>query len=178
MHVRCLLPYVSVAGLPGLLRNIHGSLALGGYVEFLETVLRFDTLERDAAAPGQALTRWSRLLGGRHPQGRGRDALSPLVVKRHMAAAGFVNISERKMAVPLGPWAKGRDQKIMGALQRANGLRGMRAITQAVFTKALGWTEADADAILAQVYAEMNDKRVHCYCPMYVNRKWRECVFS
>ncbi|KXX80821.1 hypothetical protein MMYC01_201883 [Madurella mycetomatis] len=51
-----------------------------------------------------------------------------------MAKAGFTNIGEKKFAVPMNTWAKGKEQKAHGAMQMANSLEGVDGLTMAVFT--------------------------------------------
>jgi len=93
----------------------------------------------------------------------GREPLAALHLNRWLTEAGFVNITEKRIAVPTNPWAKGDEQKIIGALQMANMLDVIHGITMNVFTKALGWTTAEIEVLLAQVRKDMQDRKIHSF---------------
>lgn len=55
-----------------------------------------------------------------------------------MRKAGFVNVNEKKLAVPIGPWAKDPDLKHMGRLNRLQCEQGMEGWTMYLLTQFLG----------------------------------------
>ncbi len=87
-------------------------------------------------------------------------------LKTRLAEAGFVNITERKIAVPSNPWARGAEQKIRGALMMTNLLEVAQGITSNVFTKILGWSAEEVEVFLAQVRSGLRDRSVHAYVPV------------
>lgn len=80
-----------------------------------------------------------------------------------MADAGFQNVEQKRFAVPASPWAKGRNQKILGAMQMTNNLEGVQGITMKIFCQVLGWTREDAEMLLMDVRKDMADKNIHAY---------------
>lgn len=146
-----------------LFRSAYANLNPGGWVEFQETLINFTAI--DATLEGTALQRWNQLLlqGIRE---MGRDAMSANQYKKHMADAGFINITEKRFAVPATPWAKGRDEKVLGAMQMANNLEGVSGLTMTVFTRSLGWAPETVERLLVDVRKDMKDKNIHAYVPM------------
>ncbi|KAI8267005.1 Secondary metabolism regulator laeA [Colletotrichum sp. SAR11_239] len=150
----------SIFDFPKLFGQIYDSLNPGGWVEFQETVIDFRAV--DGTLEGTALRRWNdHLLEG--IRRAGRDALSPFGFAAKMTAAGFTNVQQRKFAVPSTPWARGRNQKILGAMQMTNNLEGVQGITMKIFTRVLGWTREEAELLLVDVRRDMADRNIHAY---------------
>ncbi|KAB5566167.1 methyltransferase domain-containing protein [Coniochaeta sp. 2T2.1] len=150
---------------PHLFRSIYANLNPGGWVEFQETLINFQAI--DQTLENTALQKWNRLLleGIRN---MGRNAMSAVKYKKYMADAGFVNITEKKFAVPATPWAKGRDEKMLGAMQMANNLEGVSGLTMTVFTRSLGWAAEEVERLLVDVRKDMRDRGIHAYVPIMV----------
>ncbi|WYZ38246.1 hypothetical protein EsH8_III_000160 [Colletotrichum jinshuiense] len=153
----------SIFDFPKLFGQIRDNLNPGGWVEFQETVIDFKAV--DASLEGTALRRWNdHLLEG--VRRAGRDALSPLEYARYMVDAGFRNVQQKKFAVPAAPWARGRNQKILGAMQMTNNLEGVQGITMKIFTQVLGWSREEAELLLVDVRKDMADRNIHAYITM------------
>ncbi|TEA19264.1 putative methyltransferase tdiE [Colletotrichum sidae] len=150
----------SIFDFPRLFGQIFDNLNPGGWVEFQETVIDFRSV--DGSLQGTALRRWNdHLLEG--IRRAGRDGLAPLGFAGQMGAAGFVNVQQKKFAVPSTPWARGRNQKILGAMQMTNNLEGVQGITMKIFTQVLGWTREEAEMLLLDVRKDMADRNIHAY---------------
>lgn len=161
IHGRYMCPFISDPA--KLFRRAYENLAPGGWVEFMEVIIYWQAI--DDSLKGRAVKRWNDLLL-EGIQRMGRDALSGLAYKRHMADAGLVNVVEKKFALPTSPWAKGKEEKFLGALQQMNTLQGIEAITTSVFSKGLGWTSEQIDEFLVEVKKDVADKRIHSFIPM------------
>jgi hypothetical protein len=159
IHGRYLLPFLK-KDWSHVFKSIYNNLNHGGWAEFQETIIYFQSI--DGSVEGTALQRWNTLLL-EGIQKMGRSATEALRCKSWMAEAGFVNVGEKKFAVPMNPWAKGRDQKTIGAMQMANNLEGVDGITMTVFTRSLGWAPADVEQLLADVKRDMKDRNIHAY---------------
>lgn len=72
-----------------------------------------------------------------------------------MAAAGFTNIEHRVFLIPHGPWVQ--DPKLMkiSELARQSCYDGMEGFSRSMFTKVLGWSQAEVDEIVAKVRHEL-----------------------
>lgn len=185
IHGRYLCAFLT--DFPKLFRSIFDNLVPGGWVEFMEMLIFFqspdDTLE------GTTLQKWNQLIieGTRTPyiqttslrlwelidadtvtgiKNMGRNVLSVKKYKRWMLEAGFDQVTERKFTVPANTWAKGRKNKELGALQMVNNLNGVYGLTMTVFTKGLGWAPEEVEVFLADVRRDMTDKNIHAYITM------------
>jgi hypothetical protein len=143
-----------------LFKSAYDNLNPGGWIESQETIIYFQSI--DGSIEGTALQRWNALLL-QGIQRMGRSATEALRCKTYLAEAGFVNLKEKKFAVPMNPWAKGKDQKAIGAMQMANNLEGIDGFTMTVFTRALGWTPADVERLVEDVKKDMKDRSIHAY---------------
>ncbi|EAQ84712.1 hypothetical protein CHGG_08726 [Chaetomium globosum CBS 148.51] len=164
IHGRYLLPFVK-KDWAVFFKSIYDNLNPGGWFESQETIIYFQSV--DGSVEGTALQRWNALLL-RGIQMMGRSATEALRCKNYLAEAGFVNLGEKKFAVPMNPWAKGDDQKAVGAMQMANNLEGVDGLTMTVFTRALGWAPADVEQLLADVKNDLKDRNIHGYITVIV----------
>ncbi|KAK0709195.1 S-adenosyl-L-methionine-dependent methyltransferase [Lasiosphaeria miniovina] len=148
-----------------LFQSIFDNLNPGGWVEFQETVIDFKSV--DGTVEGTALQRWNLLLleGIRK---MGRNATAATRYKKWMEEKGFVNIVEKRFPVPMNPWAKGRNEKMIGAMQMTNNLEGVDGLTMAVFTRSLGWQPEDVEKLLVDVRRDMQDRKIHAFITMQV----------
>ncbi|KAF6810385.1 methyltransferase domain-containing protein [Colletotrichum sojae] len=153
----------SIFDFPRLLGQVHEHLRPGGWVEFQETVIDFRAV--DGTLEGTALRRWNdSLLEGMRRAGR--DGRAALGLAGRMRAAGFRGVEERRFAVPATPWARGRRQKVLGAMQMTNNLEGVQGITMKIFTQVLGWSREEAELLLVDVRKDMADRNIHAYLTM------------
>ncbi|AEO64491.1 uncharacterized protein THITE_2142374 [Thermothielavioides terrestris NRRL 8126] len=164
IHGRYLLPFIK-KDWDLVFKSIYDNLNPGGWVEFQETIIYFQSI--DQSIEGTALQRWNALLL-EGIQKMGRSATEALRCKKYLAKAGFVNLGEKRFAVPMNPWAKGKDQKTVGAMQMVNNLEGIDGITMTVFTRSLGWSPSDVEELLVDVKRDMKDRNIHAYITLVV----------
>ncbi|KAH6658333.1 S-adenosyl-L-methionine-dependent methyltransferase [Truncatella angustata] len=148
-----------------LFRNIYDNLNPGGWVEFMETLIFFQS--HDGTLDGTALQRWNRLIVD-GVKNMGRNLLSCRRYKQWMLETGFTNVEERKIIVPANPWAKGKKNKELGALQMVNNLNGVYGLTMTVLTRGLGWSKEEVEVLLADVRKDMGDRNIHSYITIMV----------
>ena len=90
-------------------------------------------------------------------------------IKAWMEKAGFVDIHERIIKIPLGPWAKDRHLKNIGGWWLANWLAGLQGFTYKLFgTDGLRWSREEIEVHLADVRKGALMKSVHSYHRHYV----------
>lgn len=65
--------------------------------------------------------------------------------------AGFANVTETIVRVPMGSWPKGKRYKEMGIYNRENTLECVQAFTVKLFTHVLGWTLEECEVLMAKV---------------------------
>jgi hypothetical protein len=107
-----------------------------------------------------------------------KDGLANLGVDFHAAAggkianamheAGFVNIHERVLHVPLGTWAKHPNLKMVGEYWRQVLLDGAQAIALGPLTRGCGWTRDQVEVFLVEVRKAYFDNSALMYMPMHI----------
>ena len=116
----------------------------------------------DGTLAGTPLDRWNQLV----IQGMGRmghDVTDGVNWQQHLREAGFEDVVERRVYVPVNPWARGRKNKILGAISQQNLLEGIQSMSIAVLTRVLGWQMADVEPFLEEVKKDLHNKKIHAY---------------
>ncbi|GME22855.1 putative tam domain methyltransferase protein [Neofusicoccum parvum] len=98
----------------------------------------------------------------------GKSPTSPRHLKGWTEAAGFVDVREHALKLPVGPWARDQRLKKVGLFERVNMDEGIEALTLMLFTRALGWSVDEVQVFLAGVRREVKRKDVHAYYHFYV----------
>jgi hypothetical protein len=79
-------------------------------------------------------------------------------------AAGFVNTSERRFKMPLGPWAADKKLKEIGRWHLLEAYQGIEGWTMALFTRILGWQYEEVQVFLAKVREGFGQTmKIHTY---------------
>jgi hypothetical protein len=71
-----------------------------------------------------------------------------------LVAAGFVDVHFMWLNLPIGPWAKGRKNKIIGQLNLINLCDAIEG-TAKLLQLGLGWEDEKVHAIISEVKKEM-----------------------
>lgn len=98
----------------------------------------------------------------------GTDPGSARQLKKIMEEAGFDQVQEHVLKLPLGPWAKDPRLKDCGWLEMINMIDGVEGITKMLFTRALGWSPEEVEVLLAGIRKEARSKHIHSYYHLYV----------
>ncbi len=83
-----------------------------------------------------------------------------------MQEAGFVNIVEKRIAIPVNPWAKGGEQKLRGALMMRNLLEVASGISMKILGGVYQWTREEVELYLVDVRNGIQDRSAHGYVPV------------
>lgn len=81
--------------------------------------------------------------------------------KSWIEAAGFEDVTDDVVKVPIGPWAKDRKLKEIGRYQREHMIACVEAFTLAPLTRVLGWRAEEAQVLMAGVRAEFSNPKLH-----------------
>jgi hypothetical protein len=93
---------------------------------------------------------------GRH----GKDFTIPTRWKDMLRDAGFIDIHQKWYNWPIGPWSKGKKNKLLGRLLLADLHDGLAAST-AVYVNLLGWTADEAHALVKRAQEDMMSQKNH-----------------
>lgn len=82
--------------------------------------------------------------------------------RRMMEEVGFVNVREQPLKWPIGPWPKGKREKLIGRIMVDNCKRGCRPIGLAMFSKRLDWSVQQVEEFMPAVEKDIaNAKRLY-----------------
>ena len=93
---------------------------------------------------------------GRH----GKDFTIPTRWKDMLRDAGFIDIHQKWYNWPIGPWSKGKKNKLLGRLLLADLHDGLAAST-AIYVNLLGWTLDEAHALVKRAQEDMMSQKNH-----------------
>ncbi|KAF2014471.1 S-adenosyl-L-methionine-dependent methyltransferase [Aaosphaeria arxii CBS 175.79] len=160
--------FIHIRGLSGgindwdkLIRQCYDNIQPGGWLEFQEpeawVLSDDDTIDR---APN--MRQWQELVNEAAAK-FSKEIRVASGLKEKMAAAGFVDLHEKMVKVPIGPWAKDPKQKEIGRYQREHMAMGIEPYTFGFIGKVLGWSEEECKIITAKVINEVRDRSLHLY---------------
>ncbi|KAH0380836.1 S-adenosyl-L-methionine-dependent methyltransferase, partial [Aureobasidium melanogenum] len=96
------------------------------------------------------------------------DLHAALSLKRRVDRAGFENVTERIMKVPLGHWPKNPLLKKVGSYMHAVLYDGLQGICMGPLTRGLGWSRDQVELYLPGVRKDLNNMSVHTYYSLHV----------
>jgi hypothetical protein len=85
-----------------------------------------------------------------------------------MKKAGFVNVVEEILFIPIGPWPKDEFLKTTGLFWKSLLLDGLQALALGPFTRALGWSAEKVESWLVEVKKAYDDNKTHMIMPLHV----------
>jgi hypothetical protein len=98
----------------------------------------------------------------------GKDATAILTVDEKLLAAGFTNITHRVFKLPVGPWAKDKQQKLLGLFWRTAILDGLQGIAMGTFGRMKKWSSEEIEVYLVDVRKALLDPSIHTYWPYHI----------
>jgi trans-aconitate methyltransferase len=164
IHGRALLSCFSKPR--NVMASIFSAIAPNGYFELQD--ICFPCQSPDGTLEGTSLQQWQTLMvdGLRN---LGGDFERVKEYRNYMRDAGFVDIVEKKYTWAIGPWIRGRKQKLQAWWWGQNFLDGIHGWSIGIITRGMGWTPAEVEALLVGVRNDaMNYKNIHAYVQMYV----------
>lgn len=87
------------------------------------------------------------------------------VLAQQMRNAGFVDVRIQEIKVPIGKWPADPQLKEAGMYQLVSLLEGLESISLVIFTRLLGWTKEEMDALIEKARQELLLKRACMYWP-------------
>ena len=160
MLVTCFQSHLAV------FKSAFDSLRPGGYIELQDASFPF--MGADEKWEGTAFQRWWRMLMDAS-RALGKDWNRVPRYKGYLEELGFVDVVERRFPCPIGPWAKGEKNKILGVWARANMLQSVGGLSMAILTRGLGMTAAEIEVLLVDVRNDINKngaESIHVYAPL------------
>ncbi|KAF2634511.1 S-adenosyl-L-methionine-dependent methyltransferase [Massarina eburnea CBS 473.64] len=164
IHVREMVG--AVADWDRLCRQSYANLNAGGYMELQEPIARFDCDDGSFEELGKDLYQWQELCNDAARK-FGKEMQRAGELKGQMLNAGFVDVHEKIVKVPIGPWPKDPKMKELGRYHREQLAQGIGPYTLGFLGKVQGWSEAECKVITAKVISQMRSPKIHMYVQYY-----------
>ncbi|OBS25028.1 hypothetical protein FPOA_05564 [Fusarium poae] len=164
-YIYCRFMTVSFANWPRFFEQSFKNLATGGWIEVVDILP--PTSDDGTMSPDTALHKWSNLLL-ESTEKIGRPFGGTAFYKSQMEEAGFKNVTLRVYKWPQNRWPKDKKYKELGSWTLENISSGLEAISNALFTRVLGWSKPELDVFLANVRKDIKNTSIHAYWPVYV----------
>ena len=155
-----------IADWPRFYSQVYQNLKPGGWLEMMEPEARLRS--DDDTIQGAPWLR--RLADGLHEASRkiGKSLNVAYMHKKWLEDTGFVDVREEVYKTPIGVWPKDPKLKEIGRFQRAQALDAVDSYTLALFTRVLGHSLQETQALIERVKCEVADPKLHLYSAQYV----------
>lgn len=80
-----------------------------------------------------------------------------------LTTAGFEDVVEVPMKLPLGTWPRDQHLKEVGLWHREQFLEGLQGIILRYLITVEGWNVEEVELFLVEVRRCIKDRRIHCY---------------
>lgn len=151
----------SISDWDRLVQQMYTHVRPGGWVEFQEPLAQCES-DDGSMDMAQDLIRWQALCNEGAKQ-FGKDIRAGDSLKQRMLDAGFVDVQEKVVKVPLGPWPKDARMKEIGRYQREHMSMGVESYTLGLLGKVLGWSDDECRVMIAKCVGDIRNKAVHIY---------------
>ncbi|KAI9885340.1 MAG: Secondary metabolism regulator lae1 [Watsoniomyces obsoletus] len=160
IHLRC--GAGSVSSWPELYQRVFDHLK-PVFGSFEQVELDYQPRCDDGTLPQDSmLVRWWQYLADATARYNRPLAYNPWT--RHMLQqAGFVDIQETVMRIPLNPWPANSHMKDVGRWYNLGMTEGLEALSLGPLTRVNRWSLNDVQRIVQDVKKVMCDKKVHAY---------------
>ena len=96
------------------------------------------------------------------------DLLSVVKNRQRLIDAGFVNVVERVLKIPLGVWPRDQRMKTIGLYNRSTVGDALHGVAVRPFTNVLKWTVEEIEMYLIGVRRDLMDAKQHAYIPLHI----------
>lgn len=133
----------------------------GGWVEWHEKHPGFCS-DDGSLKEDSALSTWGRTFF-EASTAFGTPASSPRYLKGWMLEAGFVDVEEHILKLPVGVWPKNKRFKNIGLFEMVNMEEGLGSLSMMLFTRALKWSPEQVELFLMDVRKDVKNNDLHSY---------------
>ncbi|KAL6722045.1 hypothetical protein ACLMJK_001150 [Lecanora helva] len=157
IHARYLA--AAIVDWPKLMRQAFDATKPGGWAEFQDFDINYYS-EDGSLKPEHEVQKWiTTLLDA--AEKFGRDPNPGRKLEGWMKDAGFTEVHHERYRLPIGPWAKDKHLKTVGAWNLVQIEDGLEAFSLRLFTQMLGWKAEEVQVMLAKVRKDLRDPKIH-----------------
>ncbi|KAL2419894.1 Methyltransferase [Exophiala dermatitidis] len=164
VHIRSL--FVGVKDWEALYKQCYENMNSGAWIEQME--VEIDALTDDEEIlPGsqiKALCDFSKEMS----RAAGRDFQISTVMKKKIEDAGFVDVQEQRLKLPLGPWPTDPKLKDVGRFYERFYKTGLQGWLLQICTRSMGWTVDQVNDACIKAFQEINSRQQHFYFPLVI----------
>ncbi|KAI9737927.1 MAG: hypothetical protein M1834_009297 [Cirrosporium novae-zelandiae] len=144
-----------------LLSQAFDNLAPGGWMEMQDFEVWIHT-DDDTIQKAKWIRQWQEQLEEASIKfGKRMNVASEY--KGWMIKAGFEDVTDDIYKCPLSPWPRDPKMKELGRTEQVAMLDSVESYTLALFTRVLGWSNAETQVLIAGVRKEILDLSIHIY---------------
>lgn len=123
---------------PEYFKRCYANLKPGGWVEAMDCGFPIPSANPDIH-PDRPFLMWGKLVAEAVTKmGKDPNALSKF--RQYLQDAGFINIHVQPIHWPVGPWAKGKREKLIGKIMIEDVKAVIGPAAMGMFTHFLGWS--------------------------------------
>ncbi|KAJ5706538.1 hypothetical protein N7488_006339 [Penicillium malachiteum] len=164
IHLRILACAFSPEETDKLMKRIYDNLEPGGWVEQMEIHPTIYCDDKSVPRDNVLFDVGPRFDDAANKSGKPMNIINTM--RASIEKAGFVDVHERNIKWPIGPWPKDKTLKELGAVNLFHWLTGMEGYTMFLMTK-FGhpepWTESEVHLYNSQIRKELLNPRHHIY---------------
>lgn len=140
----------------------------GGWVEFQEIHHAPFSADGNISVTHPIVQYWGYVHEGLSNLGIDLWATADGRLAENLREAGFANVTERVLHVPIGTWPKNKVLKTVGLYWRTILLDGVQGIALGPLTRGLHWSREQVEMFLIDVRKGYTDNTALMYMPMHV----------
>jgi len=165
VHVRFLAG--SIRDWPKLVGQAYTCTQPGGWAEF-QDLDTFAYSTDGTLAPDSALAKFYTMCGHAR-EAAGYDMKPGRSLEKWLQDAGFVNVTNHKIPLPLGPWPRNKQAKKIGAYNLLQMQMAIEGICLGTLTNApQPWSVEEIQVFLAQIRDDLRNPKIHAQYDFYV----------
>ncbi|KAF2490796.1 S-adenosyl-L-methionine-dependent methyltransferase [Lophium mytilinum] len=143
---------------PRYIEQAYANLKPGGYLEIQDFYFPCCCSDPSINSTNSPLMQWAELLVSAGAK-IGIDMLLPGHLGETLKAAGFTEIHSKHYKWPVGPWAKGDKNKLLGRFAKEDLMDWLPSSALGMFTRVHGWTREEVEVFLASVRRELKEHK-------------------
>ncbi|KAF8854588.1 methyltransferase LaeA [Acephala macrosclerotiorum] len=157
----------SISSWPDIYSKVFRHLKPGyGWLEHVEIDM-VPRCDDGTLPPSSHLVQWANYLLDATARASRPLAYNPNI-RSMLEGAGFVEIQEQIIKVPLNPWPADPHLKDVGRWYNLSLTQGLEALSLAPLTRINNWSKADVDRLTAAAKRDICSKRYHSYSNMHI----------
>ncbi|KAI8219475.1 hypothetical protein K4K54_009466 [Colletotrichum sp. SAR 10_86] len=151
-----------ISNWPAFYKQIYDHLKPGGYFEIKDFDIEFRSGARGDLPEDHIYRRWGKVffeaankLGKSMDQSRGGHQIADA-----LRDAGFVDVVEKRWAVPIGTWPKDPTLREIGAYNLQFHDQSLEGFSMFLLTQVMGWDSTPAAMFVAEARAALKDPKL------------------